>query len=653
MSGDEHDKPDHFEHHAAGEDEAYDERAAFTRRTFLAGASGALAATLMPAPAEAQVAGPTDPLPANAILRIHPSIGVARVGNAADRGSYFIGPELPGHAPLGEAPGTAVPPYKTAAGEVKPQAARFRLWEYRIISGKLTPYREVNLATAGVASITWRVHLANKKASFHQFEGGEGEAREGTDPLPPAALRNASITDPAQRRQQLEFDFGPRTIAGASQSGVVFNLASRPAGYSATRPTTNPQQIDYLGELRTDAAGRLIVIAGKGMTGYSTAAQPPMPHWANNDGWFDDTADGPVTATVTLSTGEQVRMDIAGEAWVLCGPPDFAPGVPCTVTLYDLLLDLAVRKPDLLLPTNDAAYDPGGPLAKIRAMKSQFTPGAARELPTYVPSFPDDIQPILVAAYNLWWVNALVTNKHNSLLSPNLGALNARYDSARARVLSYMRLPVGLTGGTGPRTMPKLMGDDPYLGGLPDAVRNLALTHVQYAMLGRWADRAFTTAATPLGTAITPHGLDRAALENCVGGAFFPGIEVGWQVRDADLYIEPFRISHAAQVGLVGQTPQTLAPGHFSRQMALPWQADFNDCRNEGNYGWWPSQRPSHALPSATASRRLDWARPTARFEGGNLESTHEDMVRHWSKFGFVLEEGNLFVEKERAARIP
>lgn len=636
---------------ASDEEASFDERAAFTRRTFLAAAGGVIAAAALPSEAEAQVVN--DPVSSNSILRIHPAIGFARVGNAANRDSYFIGPELPGFAPTGEAPGTVVPPYKTAAGEVKPQAARFRLWEYRIINGKLTAYREVNLQTAGVAAITWHVHLANKKASFHASEGGEGEVREGTDPLPAAPLRNASITDPAQRRQLLEFDYGPRTISGASRTGVVFERATAPAGYPATRPATNPVQIDYLGELRTDAAGRLIVIGGRGRTGYNTPTQPPMPHWANNDGWFDDTSDGPVTATVTLADGRQLQMDVAGNAWVLVGPPDFAPGVPGSVTGYDLLLDLAVRKPEILLPTNDAAYDPGGPLHKIRVLKSQFSPGAARELPTYVPSFPDDIQPILVAAYNLWWVNDLVTNKHNVLLDPKLGDPNPRNDSARTRVLSYMRPPLGVPAPTGPRTMPKLMGDDPYIGGLPDAVRNLALTHVQYAMLRRWADRAFTTAgATPSAT-ITPHGLDRAALENTVGGAFYPGIEFGWQMRDPGLFVEPFRILHGVDANLVDQPPAPIGPGHFSRQMAVPWQADFNDCRNEGNYGWWPSQRPTHALPSATATRRVDWARATNRFEGGNVESTHEDMVRHWSKFGFVLEEGNKFVEKERAPRIP
>lgn len=312
-----------------------------------------------------------------------------------------------------------------------------------------------------------------------------------------------------------------------------------------------------------------------------------------------------------------------------------------------------MRKTSIDIPTDDAAYQPGGPLHKIKVLRDQYTPGAPRELPSYVPSFPDDIQPQLVAAYNLWWVNGLVTAKHNTLLDPKLGDPNPRNNTLRQKALSYMRTPEGVVGPTGPRTMPKLMGDDPYIGGLPDYVRNLPLTHVQYAMLGRWADGVFTTAGSPDETTITPHGLDKAALENCVGGAFFPGIEFGWQMRNPELFIEPLRISHGAEPAFFGRAPELIKPGHFSRQMALPWQADFNDCRNEGNYGWWPSQRPTHALPSASATKRVDWARATNRYEGGNAESTHEDMLNHWYKYGFVLEDGNKFVEKERAATIP
>src|SRR5215472_1450231 len=149
-----------------------------SRRRFVAGAGAAAAAAVTkPALAFSGGAGTTP------IYRIHPAIGVARLGNA-DPSTYFIGPEAPGYGPLNSPPGTAVPPYKAADGRVKPQGARFRIFEYALVNGRLLPVREVNLDTPGVASITWTVHLANKKASFYKFNGPAGETS------PPEPLRN-------------------------------------------------------------------------------------------------------------------------------------------------------------------------------------------------------------------------------------------------------------------------------------------------------------------------------------------------------------------------------------------------------------------------------------------------------------------------------
>lgn len=628
---------------AAHEDPAaapIDERAPFTRRVFIAGAGAAAAVAAFPS--EAQAFTGSDP-----IYRIHPAIGVARVGNAASS-QFFIGPEVPGYAPLGEAPGTAVPPYKAPDGKIKPQAARFRIFEYAMIGGRLHPIREVTLKTPGVVAITWTVHLANKKASFHEFEGGQGENSL------PAPLRNAWVAD----RRSLEIDFGPREIAGPSKGPVPFTPGGSgdPALENTPLNVNGQPVIDYLGELRTDSRGRLLVLGGKGKASYNTATPPPLPHWANNDGWFDDTSDGPVTAVVTINdkgTLRDIPMDAAGDAWVLCAPPDFAPGIPPSVTGYDLLFDLAVRS--IEIPIDNGLYDPLGPLADLRRMKEDFTPGAAFELPTFVPRFGEHIEPILVAAYNLWWVNALVPAKHNSLLDPALGLPLPGSKAKREKVFEYMRPPLGVPTTKGKRNMPKNFGDDPYVGGLPDAVENLTLTHVQFALLRRWAAGAFIPAVFPLPSlpVITPHGLDKAALENCSGGPFYPGIEFGWQLRNPALFAEPFRLNLNATSGYLGEEGVPIGPGHFTRQMAVPWQADYNDCRNEGYDAWWPSQRPTHALPSKNASARADWARPDTVFEAGNEESTHEDMIAHWYRFGFVLEHGNTFVEKERAPFIP
>ena len=111
-----------------------------TRREILgksAAAAAALAATV-----ESAEAAP-DPARADSKYRIHPAIGVARLGNA-DPSTFFIGPEVPGYGPLGSAPGTTAPSYKVN-GQVKPQGARFRVFEYRQVNGAWTPYREVTL----------------------------------------------------------------------------------------------------------------------------------------------------------------------------------------------------------------------------------------------------------------------------------------------------------------------------------------------------------------------------------------------------------------------------------------------------------------------------------------------------------------------------
>jgi hypothetical protein len=292
-------------------------------------------------------------------------------------------------------------------------------------------------------------------------------------------------------------------------------------------------------------------------------------------------------------------------------------------------------------------------------MKADFTPGASAELPTTVADFTADIQPVLLSGYNYWYVDDLVTYKHNSLIDPTLADPSAASAKNRQGVLIYLRPPVGVplnaSATTGNRTMPHLKGDDPYIGNLPDAVQHLSLTHTQYALMVNWANGQFTppTGAPPPAPAITAHGLDKAVLDACVGGAFFPGIEFGWQIRNPTLFSEPFRLNLNATSGYWGEDGIPIGPGHFTRQMAVPWQADFNDCRNEGDYGWWPSQRPTAVLPTADATQRVDWARPTVKFDSGRQVSQHSDMVTNWWKFGFVIEEGDVFVETERAATIP
>ncbi len=83
----------------------------------------------------------------------------------------------------------------------------------------------------------------------------------------------------------------------------------------------------------------------------------------------------------------------------------------------------------------------------------------------------------------------------------------------------------------------------------------LSLTRTQYALLDQWQRGHFQSDWNPPTLSaqelITPEGLDRAALENCAGGGFHPGIEVSWLARKKEIYREPFRIKQGI----------TLSPG--------------------------------------------------------------------------------------------
>ena len=151
-----------------------------------------------------------------AYCKIHPSIGVARVGNSPDE--YFIGPEAPGvHV---------VPPggYKDAgdinkgiAPRIKRQAARFRIYAYDAAGNVL---REV---TAAEADISWTVHLANKKAEWDRFEGRVGEELPIGERRPRSVWRNRDIRGSDEQsdeeaRKVLIVDAGARTVTGPEQS---------------------------------------------------------------------------------------------------------------------------------------------------------------------------------------------------------------------------------------------------------------------------------------------------------------------------------------------------------------------------------------------------------------------------------------------------
>src|SRR6185295_6349786 len=152
--------------------------------------------------------------------------------------------------------------YKDSKSRVKRQGARFRIYEYTSNdAGATTSVREI---TAADARIEWEVHLANRKAAAQRIPDGKT--------FPTGERRNKDAPE-----KSLVLDAGPQTISGTSQK--MKRLQGR-----------FMDKVDVpLGDLLTDAAGRLIVLGGFGKS------QPVLPaavldNFANNDGWCDDTS---------------------------------------------------------------------------------------------------------------------------------------------------------------------------------------------------------------------------------------------------------------------------------------------------------------------------------------------------------------------------
>jgi len=506
-------------------------------------------------------------------IKVFPPIGVARLGNSRDE--FFIGPERP----LDFA--TPAGGYRDASGRIKRQAARFRLFGFDE-NGKLAG--EVTMDQA--EEITWTVHVANTKAAADRFFG-----RNERNPGP----RNAAARD----RSQLRLDPGPVSVTGKN---VAFpDLARSRAAGQAKEFLINQQFLDRpirltLGTATTDDEGRLLVLGGHGESKSPTNAtlHGPGSNFANHDGWYDDVSDGKVGATVRLKGG--TSPTVVG-AWVIVAPPKYAPDIHHVVSLYDTLLQRAVDE---------------------RMMPSPFAD------PAFKPSIAEDILPLLVRAANVRWVYSGGDAEFDAGASFHR-LFNPLPPAAKAVIFNKLSLPPAKPGdpAAGGGDMPRMFSDL-YRDGT-----NGTLTKTQHKMIEMWKNGT-TVAGTPPspGDPITPNGLTRAALEPCVGGAFYPGIEASWKIRDVFPFVEPFRLD-----------PSRVQPGDVSSQMSLPWQSDFLDCAVETPQDtgetlvWWPAQRPIDVL-RAGSNTYVPWARTTPN---GTREMSVEEMVTQWPDLGFLV----------------
>jgi hypothetical protein len=499
-------------------------------------------------------------------FEIHPAIGIARAGNS-DQHFVFAGAASENL------------PRRDGTGKLLRQAAEFRLYRCeRDAAGHLVNATEL---TAANSSIEWTVRVANRKATaIKRFLGG-------------GRRNNATGND--QTDQALIIDSGGQTLSQPNASKQV-------SGQFGATPVK-------LGAISMAANGRLLVIGSDGSAGSPAGAA--IVHFADNDGWFDAMGDGVIQARVTPNGGAAAD---ALAAWVILAPPDYAPGIPNMVTMYDVLLDLAIARG-----------------VRVAPQKILFT---------------HHVRPILERAVGYQWVNAAARQGFSDSLSGGHAAggpgdfvaqMNSlgdptRPQAIRDRVFKLLRDPNGVNpqNPNPKKRMPRL-NDDQESGGV------LPLTRTQYRAMQLWRDGQFDTDAAPSEES-EPERLTREALEACAGGPFFPGIEAGLIMQDQSRYMagEAFRLS-----------PGKVKPGEITQGNAVPWQSDFSACQWDGLLGWWPAQRPDDVLKTANGDPQR-WTRSTPDDAAG--------MLANWHRYGFVKQDPNVagaFIEQERDPTLP
>lgn len=566
------------------------------------------------------------PAPDNCIVKaaIYPPIGVARVGNS--KSGFFVGPEVP--CPSPEKPGF----YRDKHGALKRQAARFRVY------GLNAAGEAIAELTADNAEIEWKVHLANQKSSWYEFQIAL-DIPEATA-APPSLLRNSTIGD----RKQLTIDPGGRKIGGKDEVGKRYRFDS---GCFMGAEV-------YLGELRTDEAGRLIVLGGHGKSASCDGSRAVT--FANNDGWYDDTSDGPVTAKVVYR-GVELKVE---PAWVVVAPPNYAPMLKSVRTMWDLMRDVAVGNGMLPCPPR--------------------------------PSFENDIRPIFERMTQLQWVNAgfaaafgwggpfdLTTPEWLSKLAdPSPAYMEMRRTIAN----NFRHYDVDAWS---PTPWPWLYGDAMSVPAAHTPRQHCTLTDLQLSFLEQWANGDFDADYLPdpsppraideVPVAAQPDTLTRAAMQFCLADAFHPGCEMTWPMRQPGMYMSAYRLKHApkgwvppaygAELTAVvwselpnGPIRGGQMPGTVTRWMAVPWQTDTASCRSGYDAAYdpylptfWPARVPNEVMSEkdyrtvmdtglelsdrlqAFASR-AQWVRPLGMDKGYTHQINH--MIHHFDKMGVV-----------------
>ena len=580
-------------------------------------------------------------------LKVYPPIGIARVGNASGRDEYVIGPEVIGGSPTlpGASPEESaryVGDFRTAKGEIKRQAARFRIYAH-MRDGS------VQEVTAASAQIEWRVTVANLKAGWYEFNQAMDMGPLSQD----AVQRNRDLTGGISDRSRLDIVPTPRSIAGPNAAAVKLD-----DGVFWGKTV-------YLGELRTDAEGRLIFLGGKGEA-KSFRKDMSALTFANNPGWHDDLCDGPVRAKITFPGHEPI---VAEPGYVSVTPPNYAPGLFGLVTMDDVVREVFYDKKWLTTPNKT--------------------------------SFEADILPLFLRLTGLQWVDHGLFIVHgfgssldaqNPLVVAKLKDKSAVNSAWRKSVLATFRDP-NAGGALVQDQVPQIFGDgvDTIFSPPKAASGLLSVTRTMYAHLVRWADGDFDTGGAPAapapGTAFSTlapelqvQHLERAPLHDCLGGPFHPAMEMTWVMRIPLLWKAAYRLKILSGEDPARQdfgdklTPAVCigpdgpydgaAAGCLTRFLGVPWHTDHTSCNSAADYfpssflsmpTFWGSRAPDQVLANGNYLRaaaltkkvddaqqqifkhlmhRVDWLRDIRGFDYYDRLAL---MIKEWAELGMVL----------------
>jgi len=552
-------------------------------------------------------------------VAIYPPVGIARIGNSPE---HFLAPEQPGISKVPEGG------FKDGKGRIKKEVARFRVYAFDAADNVLGEL------TANEAQINWRVHVANVKPAWYEFNNAMDLGKKYAIP---SIRRNSDVV--GGYREQLAIKPSPKRISGKKVRDNQHNFDD--GKFYGTN-------VD-LGHIETDAAGRLLFFAGDGDA--QSHDNLPITTFANNSGWHDDTCDGVVRATVTLNT----QKFEAKPAMVAVTPPNFGQGLYGVVTMNDVVENLFIQKMDYPNPSKDGV------------------------------EFWRDIYPILERMTNTQWVNVgffmlFGKNSPSDFTNPKLLEVLKDPDEAsrhhRERVFKWFRDPESTE--YTPEQVPPFYGD-----GFGDysniSLDDLPITVTQYDRLKQWSTGNFITGIPKpprtfdeLSHEEQIEALNKASLEDCLGGPFHPGIELTWTMRIPHMWEAPYRLKVfpegeqipldfgdvlTPEIALAPDGPFAAnGPGSLTRWMGVPWQTDEASCLSgytTSTYlplpSFWAARVPNQVLaedgylrmqagnvPIAQRLKHLDYRQDWLR----DIEADHlkrlTNMVEEWHQLGII-----------------